>query len=131
MRVIAALFVTIFLGILSAIALPAPKVSASLFDGAKTDACNGVALSSGAGCTDTGGTLNKTLTLALNMFSIVIGVIAVIMVIVAGIKYITSQGESAHVAGAKDTLIYAIVGLVIVAMAQVIVHFVLGRTTPK
>lgn len=62
----------------------------------------------------------------VNIFSIVVGVVAVIMIIVGGFKYITSGGESSNVSGAKNTLIYAIVGLVIVAIAQFIVHYVLN-----
>lgn len=62
-------------------------------------------------------------------FSIIVGVIAVIMIIYAGFRYITSGGESGSVSGAKNALIYALVGLVIVALAQFIVHFVLNSST--
>lgn len=61
----------------------------------------------------------------VNLLSIVVGVVAVIMIIYGGFRYITSGGESSNVSGAKNTLIYAIVGLVIVALSQFIVHFVL------
>jgi len=63
----------------------------------------------------------------VNILSIVVGVVAVIMIIYGGFRYITSGGESGSVSGAKNTLIYAIVGLVIVALAQFIVHFVLDN----
>jgi hypothetical protein len=43
------------------------------------------------------------------------------------LRYITSGGDSTKVSGAKNTLIYAIIGLIIVALAQLIVHFVLGQ----
>lgn len=62
----------------------------------------------------------------INIFSIIVGVIAVIMIIVGGLKYITSGGDSGNVSSAKNTIIYALVGLVIVALAQFIVRFVLG-----
>ena len=71
--------------------------------------------------------LNSILTNVVNIFSIVVGVIAVIMIIVGGMKYIVSGGESSNVSGAKNTIIFALVGLVIVALAQVIVHFVLAK----
>ncbi len=74
-------------------------------------------------------TVNNTLTLVINIFSFIVGVVSVIMIIVGGLKYITSGGDSANVQGAKNTIIYAIVGLVVVALAQVIVRFVLARTT--
>lgn len=62
-------------------------------------------------------------------FSIIVGIIAVVMIIVGGLKYITSGGESSKVSSAKTTIIYAIVGLIIVALAQIIVHFVLAKST--
>jgi hypothetical protein len=63
------------------------------------------------------------------MFSLVVGVVAVIMIIIAGFKYITSGGDSGNVTSAKNTILYAIIGLVVVALSQFIVKFVLGRIT--
>ncbi len=73
--------------------------------------------------------LQSILTRAVNIFSLIVGVIAVIMIIVGGLKYITSGGDSGNVSSAKNTIIYAIVGLIIVALAQFIVRFVLGTTS--
>lgn len=64
----------------------------------------------------------------INMFSLIIGVIAVIMIIIGGLKYIMSAGDPSNVTSAKNTILYAIVGLVIVAFAQIIVLFVLQET---
>ena len=69
----------------------------------------------------------EIIPLVINIFSIVVGVIAVIMIIVGGLKYITSSGDSGNVTSAKNTILYAVIGLVIVALAQVIVRFVLGE----
>jgi hypothetical protein len=80
--------------------------------------------------TSTGVDNNNVATLGhkvVNLFSIIIGVIAIIMIIYGGFRYITSGGASERVGSAKNTLIYAIVGLIIVALAQVIVHFVLNQ----
>jgi hypothetical protein len=63
---------------------------------------------------------------AINIFSIIVGIIAVVMIIIGGVKYITSGGDAGNVTGAKNTILYAIIGLVIVALSQVIVQFVLG-----
>jgi hypothetical protein len=73
--------------------------------------------------------INDLLTQVINIFSIIVGIIAIIMIIYGGLKYITSGGDSGNVSGAKNTIIYALVGLVIVALAQFIVHFVLGKAT--
>lgn len=80
---------------------------------------------SGAGGTDAIGTLARNV---VNIFSFVVGAIAVIMIIYGGFRYITSGGDSNSVGSAKNTLIYAIIGLIIVALAQIIVSFVLTQT---
>lgn len=73
--------------------------------------------------------LENTVAGILNVLSIVIGVVAVIMIIIGGFRYVVSAGNEQSVAGAKRTILYAIVGLLVVALAQVIVQFVLVRTT--
>ena len=81
-------------------------------------------------CTGTGvSTFDKYVKFALNLLSIIVGIAAVIMIIFGGFKYITSGGKQESVTSAKNTILYAIVGLVIVALAQVIVHFVLTEST--
>ena len=72
--------------------------------------------------------VNNMIKLAVNIFSIVVGIVSVIMIIVGGFMYVTSGGESGKITNAKNTILYAIIGLVIVAMAQIIVKFVLSRT---
>lgn len=86
---------------------------------------------SGTGCDTSTGTANLTsvATKVINIFSIIVGIVAVIMIIVGGFRYVTSGGASDKVGGAKNTLIYAIIGLIIVALAQAIVHFVLNTTS--
>jgi hypothetical protein len=73
--------------------------------------------------------INTIIETIINIFSLVVGVVSVIMIIIGGFKYITSGGEPGSVGGAKNTILFAIVGLVIVALAQVIVRFVLNRVT--
>lgn len=63
----------------------------------------------------------------INIFSWVVGIISVIMVIVGGFQYITSGGDSGKVTNAKNTIMYALIGIVIVALAQVMVKFVLQK----
>ncbi len=73
--------------------------------------------------------VNDTIANIVNVLSAIVGVVAVIMLIVAGYRYITSGGSAEKVKSAKDTLVYAVVGLIIVALAQVIVRFVLHHAT--
>jgi hypothetical protein len=82
-------------------------------------------------CTDvegSGSSIENLIRTIINVFSVIVGSISVIMIIVGGFRYITSAGDSNNVSGAKNTILYAIVGLVIVAFAQIIVQFVLQRT---
>jgi hypothetical protein len=71
--------------------------------------------------------VNSIIATVINIFSVVVGVVAVIMIIIGGFRYITSGGDSSNVQGAKNTILFAIVGLIIVALAQIIVRFVLSR----
>ena len=64
---------------------------------------------------------------ALNLTYFLAGAIAVIVIIVAGIFYVTSSGDAGRVAKAKNLLTYAIIGLIIVMSAFAITNFVIGR----
>jgi hypothetical protein len=55
------------------------------------------------------------------------GIIAILVIIIAGIMYSVSQGEQAKITRAKDMIVGAVVGLVVIIMAFVITQFVLGR----
>jgi hypothetical protein len=103
----------------------APAYAATTND-AKSQVCAGAALT-GADCNDKGVGLNGVIKAVLTVLTVVIGVAAVIMIMLAGFKYITSGGDPSGVKSAKDSLIYAIVGLLVVALAQVIVRFVLSK----
>lgn len=95
-----------------------------------TAVCEGIgATAGGGGCTSPKGslTVEGITRTALNLLSIVVGVAAVIMIMLGGFKYVTSSGDSAKVGSAKDAILYAIIGLVIVALAQVIVKYVLHK----
>jgi hypothetical protein len=69
--------------------------------------------------------VNNIIRHIVNILSAIVGVVAVIMIIIGGFRYITSGGNDTSVTSAKNTILYAIIGLIIVALAQVLVHFVL------
>jgi hypothetical protein len=113
--------------------LPAPAVSA-LFESAKTDACKGVKLSDDPAINqncdaDAANSLTDTLHNIINVLSMIIGIAAVLVIVIAGFRYVTSAGDSGRVTSAKNALVYAVVGLVVAALAQVIVRFVLTKAT--
>jgi hypothetical protein len=70
---------------------------------------------------------NGVLKTATNIISFVAGLAAVIFMVVAGIKYITSNGEPAEISKAKQTLIFAAVGLFVIIAARAIIGFVINK----
>ena len=73
--------------------------------------------------------LDNVIKEVINILSVAVSIAAVIMIMIGGFRYVTSGGKQESVTGAKNTILYAVIGLVIVALAQVIVRFVLTRTT--
>ncbi len=71
--------------------------------------------------------VSDTIADVINILSLLVGVVSVIMIIIGGFKYIISSGDANNTKSAKDTILYALIGLVIVALSQVIVKFVLNR----
>ncbi len=77
--------------------------------------------------TDTGAQTKADATVgtALNVVFGIIGIIAVVMIVVGGVSYTTSQGDPGKIQKAKNTILYGIIGLVIALLAFAIVNFVL------
>src|SRR5581483_4205681 len=95
-------------------------------EGITGNVTNGVNTAIGSGapasCNSTQNQNNNSLAslakTVVNIFSLIVGVVAVIMIIYGGFRYITSGGETTAVGNAKNTIIYAIIGLLLVALAQ-------------
>lgn len=62
-----------------------------------------------------------------NLLIFLTGAIAVVMVIIGGLRYVLSQGNASQVESAKNTILYAVIGLIIAVMAFAIVNFVLDQ----
>lgn len=69
------------------------------------------------------GGIFRTIT---NVMLFLIGAISVIMLIVGGLRYVVSGGDSTAVQNAKNTILYAIVGIVVAILAFAVVNFVIG-----
>lgn len=69
-------------------------------------------------------------TTVVNVLLFIIGALSVVMLIWGGIRYTTSGGSSAVVTSAKNTIMYAIIGLVVAFLAFAVVNWVLGAVTP-
>ncbi len=70
------------------------------------------------------------LTTITNILLFVVGALSVIMIIWGGIRYATSAGNSSSVTAAKNTIMYAIIGLIVAFLAFAIVNWVLSAITP-
>jgi type IV secretion system pilin len=70
----------------------------------------------------------KTVT---NVLLFIIGAISVIMLIIGGIRYVVSGGDSTAVSSAKNTILYAVVGIVVAILAFALVNFVIGSFAAK
>jgi hypothetical protein len=70
------------------------------------------------------------ITTITNVLLFIAGALAVIMIIWGGLRYATSGGNSSNVTAAKNTVLYAIVGLIIAFLAFAIVNWILAAITP-
>ncbi len=70
-------------------------------------------------------------TTVVNILLFLIGAISVIMLIIGGIRYTISAGDSSNVTAAKNTILYAIIGLVVAFLAFAIINWVIGAIVPS
>jgi len=70
--------------------------------------------------------LGTNIQTIVNILLFILGAIAVVMIIIGGIKYTTSNGDSAAVTSAKNTILYSVVGLIVAILAYAIVNFVIN-----
>jgi hypothetical protein len=126
-RIGSALTAVLFLSVLALNVVTSPSVSAAPADPTKA-ACNGVQNAITGGCNDSTnvntvlgwvGTITSWLLWA-------IGAVCVIFIIIGGLKYATSGGDPEKVKSAKNTLLYALIGLAIAILAGVIVSLVVN-----
>lgn len=78
------------------------------------------------GCTQSADTLAPTIQGILNGVIGVAGLVAVIFIIIGGINYMTSAGDSSKLKKAKDTILYATIGLIICALSFAIVNWTIS-----
>lgn len=97
--------------------------------------CNNPSAGTGSSaiCTDDGNTnanddpvIDKLQNIT-KIIAFVAGAAAVLIMMVGGINYITSAGDSGKISSARDTIIYALVGLAIVVLSATIIEFVLNQ----
>jgi TRAP-type C4-dicarboxylate transport system permease small subunit len=83
----------------------------------------------GANSVSDGATTDLTviITNVINILLFLVGTTAVIMLIIGGFRYVTSNGDSSAITSAKNTILYSIVGIIVALAAFAIVNFVLSQ----
>ena len=122
------LFVAIVTG--SFVVVGANNTTSALFENAKSDACKGANLSNNRGsCREdaAAASIENTIGFIVNLLTIIVGIAAVIMIIINGFRFVTASGDSNNITAARNGIIYAIVGLIVVALAQIIVRYVINK----
>lgn len=112
------------LGVFAIAFAPAPPAYAVV-------TCNSAAECATSGVEQAGGTTapqadaGAIIKSVVDILLFIIGAVAVIMIVIGGLKYVLSNGESAAVTSAKNTIFYAVIGLVVAALAYAIVSWVI------
>lgn len=116
-----------------AVLLPATAGAVNVFQACNTyDGSNGGASAQGSSVCNSkksSGT-NPVITIlkdVLEIISLIVGFAAVAMLIVGGFKFVTSGGDPSGIKSARETVLYALIGVVVVAFSQVVVAFVLNK----
>jgi hypothetical protein len=106
---------------LAILPVTASAVSVNMFDACKTNTGNPI-------CADaqSGVKINTFVGTIVNTLLYVLGAVAVFVIILSGISYVTSTGDPAAITKAKSTLTYAVIGLVVSLLAYAIVNYVIG-----
>jgi hypothetical protein cdiviTM7_00647 len=88
-----------------------------IYDACSTDPNNIV-------CANSSESVDPVIKTVIRYLLIISGIVSVVMVIIGGLKYSTSNGDSAKLSSAKNTILYAIIGVIISALAYGIVDYV-------
>lgn len=103
-----------------------PALAGPVFADSKSEAEAGI---TATGAAPGGLTVQDLIRNIVLILSYLVGAIAVIMLIVGGFMYVTSQGDAGRLTTARNTIVYALVGIVVVLFAQVVVRYVVVIAT--
>lgn len=118
-------------GTLAVSVATAPAASAACTaDGNGIDTAN--PLQGGANCAQANGTSNNLFAeggvfqTVANTLVFLVGAVSVIFLIIGGLRYVISQGDKSNVTQAKDTILYAVIGIVVAVVSFALVNFVIS-----
>lgn len=134
-------FTTLLINLALILGVVAAPLASAVPVSAQANDPNAEALCKGSGgtwsredqaCNSTSGrTVPGTIRQITNILIFLVGAIAVLMIIIGGLRYVLSAGDQSATTSAKNTILYAIIGLVVAIMAYAIVNFVLDALNIK
>lgn len=74
-----------------------------------------------------GASVESVVQIVVNILLFIVGIISVVMIIIGGVRYATSAGNASSVTAAKNTILYAVVGLVVAIAAYAIVEWIVNQ----
>ena len=117
----------ILTSVLSIVLFAAPTVVSAQTSG---DVINGVCTGAEdpTACAGNDGSgVNTLVKTGIRIFQVLVGLISVVMIIFGGLRFVMSGGDSGKIASARNTIMYALIGVAVVVLAEVLVHFVINR----
>jgi len=114
-------YIILTLGIIAGLGLatmPTPVMAATVIG----DAC--AADPSSVLCQKKDDNAISMVKIIINSLLFILGAVAVLVIIIGGIRYATSMGDAKRVESAKNTIMYAVIGLIVALLAYAIVNFV-------
>lgn len=81
----------------------------------------------GTGAKNQGGQIAVVIRVVVNILLFLIGAFAVIMIVIAGFRLVAANGDSNTVSSAKNTILYAVIGLVVAFLAYALVNFIVSQ----
>lgn len=91
-------------------------------------ACDGIE-AAGGNCATGESDVSNAVRNGVNILLTVVGIASVIMLVIGGLRYIVSGGDQAAITAAKNTIIYAVIGIIIAVFSYAIASFVFDRTS--
>ena len=127
------ILLVVFLGVgllVFACAYGTAKASPQIFADSKSAVCEGATMVAGGDCDNTtGNSVANLVQSIITFFAWVLGILSVIYIMYGGFKYVTAGGDSGKVTSARNAILFALIGLVIAALAQTVVKYVIGLFT--
>lgn len=121
--------ITIAIVIIVSLLIVQASQSVSVYAADASDAVCGSLTEAGESCVGSQSRIQGVITFALNMLSWIAGIIAVVMLIISGLRFMTGGGDPQSISSAKRGVIYALVGIAVVILSQSIVRFVVNKST--